>query len=50
MSGYLYRTKCPYLDWSANMLRHTYIYIESAMNASHAWIFVYSVGVRTDST
>lgn len=29
---------------------YIYIYIESAMNASHAWIFVYSVGVRTDST
>lgn len=29
---------------------HTHIYIESATNASHAWIFVYSVGVRTDST
>lgn len=29
---------------------YIYIYIESAMNASHAWIFEYSVGVRTDST
>lgn len=27
-----------------------HIYIESAMNASHAWILMYSVGVRTDST
>lgn len=27
-----------------------YIYLESVMITTHAWIFAYSVGGRTDST